>query len=481
MSGEDLYHGASDESSVSDAAATPLTPDPAPAGQSIYEPPRETPVHAVTDVLVIGGGPAGCAAALAARRMGAEVTLVERYNHLGGLSTGGLVIWIDRMTDWTGRQIIAGFASDVLSRLPADAVAGAPQRSWGSEDESEVGHWSERLGAFRGVVTWSPLIDPEWLKVTSAEMLASEGVRMLLHSWSVDVVRDGSRVGGVVFESKQGRRALLARVVIDATGDLDVCRQAGAPFESDADGSESNIQHCLNTAWTWAGVDFKRWIAFKRQDPTGHRELMERAREALGYVERPFVGWRDDVAVFMGPRLRGYSGLDVADLTRVEIQSRRRMLAHLDYFRHHAPGFENAWILLSAPQVGVRHTGRVVGRQKLVADDWKEGVRHQDEIGVSPSPSQKFANVSVPYGSLLPAQLDNVLVAGRHIACDSQTQAFMREIPQCWLTGQAAGTAAGLACAHAVAPAAVDVPELQHALRGQGVYLQTAGAAATTG
>jgi 2-polyprenyl-6-methoxyphenol hydroxylase-like FAD-dependent oxidoreductase len=481
VSGEALYHGASDESSAADTAGAELTPDPAPAGQSIYEPPRETPVHAVTDVLVVGGGPAGCAAALAARRMGAEVTLVERYNHLGGLSTGGLVIWIDRMTDWTGRQVITGFASEVLDRLPADAVAGAPERSWGSEDELEVGHWSERLGAFRGVVTWSPVIDPEWLKVTSAEMLAGEGVRMLLHSWAVDVVRDGPRVTGVVFESKQGRRALLARVVIDATGDLDVCRQAGAPFESDAEGSESNIQHCLNTAWTWAGVDFKRWIAFKRQDPVGHRELMERARQALGYVERPFVGWRDDVAVFMGPRLRGYSGLDVADLTRVEIQSRRRMLAHLNYFRHHAPGFENAWILLSAPQVGVRHTGRVVGRQKLIADHWKEGIRHDDEIGVSPSPSQKFANVSVPYGSLLPAQLDNVLVAGRHIACDSQTQAFMREIPQCWLTGQAAGTAAGLACGQGVAPAAVDVPKLQHALRGQGVYLQTAGAAVTTG
>jgi 2-polyprenyl-6-methoxyphenol hydroxylase-like FAD-dependent oxidoreductase len=480
VSGENLYHGASDESSAADPGGAELTPEPAPPSQSIYEPPRETPVHAVTDVLVVGGGPAGGAAALAARRMGAEVVLVERYNHLGGLSTGGLVIWIDRMTDWTGRQVITGFASEVLDRLPAGSVAGAPERSWGSEDETAVGHWRERLGAFRGVVTWSPLIDPEWLKLTSAEMLAETGVRMLLHSWVVDVVRDGARVGGVVFESKQGRRALLARVVIDASGDLDVCRRAGAPFESDADGSESNIQHCLNTAWTWAGVDFKRWIAFKRDDPNGHRELMDRAREALGYVERPMVGWRDDVAVFMGPRLRGYSGLDVADLTRVEIQSRRRMAAHLDYFRHHAPGFEHAWLMLSAPQIGVRHTGRVLGRRKLVAEDWKQGVRHDDEIGVSPSPSQKFANVSVPYGSLVPAGLEGVLVAGRHIACDSQTQAFMREIPQCWLTGQAAGAAAAMACSQGVEPAAIDVGRLQHELRGQGVFLQSAGAPVST-
>jgi hypothetical protein len=105
------------------------------------------------------------------------------------------------------------------------------------------------------------------------------------------------------------------------------------------------------------------------------------------------------------------------------------------------------------------------------AEDWKEGVRHSDEIGVSPSPSQAFENVSVPYGALLPADLDNVLVAGRHIACDSQTQAFMREIPQCWVTGQAAGAAAALAVRGGVAPGAVEVGKLQDALRAQGAYL----------
>jgi hypothetical protein len=141
--------------------------------------------------------------------------------------------------------------------------------------------------------------------------------------------------------------------------------------------------------------------------------------------------------------------------------------------------------MLSAPQVGVRHTGRVLGRHPMRAEEWKRGVRHPDEIGVSPSPSQAFENVSVPYGALLPAGLDNVLVAGRHIACDSQTQAFMREIPQCWLTGQAAGAAAALASDAGVAPSAVDVGELQDALRAQGAYLQPAGAvrpaAATAG
>jgi hypothetical protein len=137
--------------------------DEAPA-RTVHEPARETPVHDETDVLVVGGGPAGCAAAVAARRLGAEVTLVERYNHLGGLSTGGLVIWIDRMTDWEGHQVITGFASEILDRLPADAVAGAPPEQWGSTDAEPVAHWRERLSAFRDTVTWSPMIDPEWLK-----------------------------------------------------------------------------------------------------------------------------------------------------------------------------------------------------------------------------------------------------------------------------------------------------------------------------
>jgi FAD-dependent oxidoreductase family protein len=442
------------------------------ACQAVHEPARKTPVHEQTDVLVVGGGPAGCAAAVAARRAGARVTLVERYNHLGGLSTGGLVIWIDRMSDWSGRQVIAGFASEILERLPQGAVAGPPREQWGSRDPEAVAEWRERQSAFRDVVTWSPTIDPEWLKLESARMLQEVGARLLLHSWVVDAIVDGRELRGAIFESKQGRRAILAKVVVDASGDLDVCAAAGIPYESDIQGSASTIQHCLNTSWTWAGVDFKRWLAFKRGDPAAHRALMKRGYEELGFLEGPDVGWRDDVALFMGPRLAGYSGLSVEDLTAVELESRERMVAHLEFFRRHAPGFEHAWLMQSGPQVGVRHTRRVIGRHKMLGGEWRNGVRHDDEIGVSPPPSEKFANVSVPYGCLVPAHLDNVLVGGRHIATDPQTQAVMREIPQCWLTGQAAGVAAALSAGTGVAPQGLDVRELQAELLRQGVHVR---------
>jgi len=436
---------------------------------TVREPARDVPVYRACDVLVVGGGPSGTAAAVAAARLGAEVVLLERYNHLGGLSTGGLVIWIDRMTDWSGKLVMRGFAEEIMDRLPREAVAGPARKDWGSRDAASAAHWAQRTAAFHGTVTWSPTVDPERLKLASQEIALEQKVRLVFHSWAALPLLEDGKVRGAFFESKAGRQAVRAKVVVDATGDGDLFARAGAAFESDIEAAD--IHHCMNTAWLLGGVDMNRWIEFRAGSPEQFAQFMARGREELRAFERPFVSWRNDVALFMGPRQSGFSALDVDDQTEVEIRSHRLMALHLDFYRAHAPGFENAFLFLSAPQLGVRHARRLSGAKKILRAQWPTARIFDDEIGVTPSVSPKFPNISIPYGSLVPARLDGLLACGRHIACDPNSHGFMREIPQCWITGQAAGAGAALAANRGVEPRAVDIGELQSALLHQGVYL----------
>ncbi|HEY1745911.1 MAG TPA: FAD-dependent oxidoreductase [Xanthobacteraceae bacterium] len=443
--------------------------------KTIIEAQREVPVLAETDVLVVGGGPAGTAAAIAAARAGADVLLAERYNHLGGLSTGGLVIWIDRMTDWSGRHIIRGLAEEFVDRLPKDAVAGPPRADWGSRDSATAAYWAQRTAAYHGIVTWSPTIDPEALKTLSMQMATESKVRLLFHAWGAAPIMEGNAVKGAIFESKEGRHAVPAKVVVDTTGDADLIARSGAACDSDIDAGD--IHHCMNTAFLFGGVDMGRWLRFRREEPEAFAAFMTLGREQTKYFEKPFVSWRNDVALFMGPRLAGYSAVDVEDLTAVELRSRELAVGHLEIYRKAALGFSDAFLMLGAPQIGVRHSRRLVGLRKVARQQWDSGHVFEDEIGVSPSLSPKTPNISVPYGALVPERLDGILGAGRHVACDANSHTFMREIPQCWLTGQAAGVAAALAAASGAPPRDVAARSIQRELLRQGAYLS---AAATT-
>lgn len=436
----------------------------------VRESARDTPIYRECDVLVAGGGPAGTAAAAAAAKLGAEVVLLERYNHLGGLSTGGLVIWIDRMTGWDGELVIRGFAEEVFERLPKEAVAGPEPREWGSRDPVRAAHWAHRTSAFHGIVTWSPTIDPERLKLVSQDLLLERKVHLVYHAWIAAPLMEGGVVRGAVFESKSGRQAVRAKVVVDATGDGDLHAMAGARSETDIE--ESDIHHCMNTSWLFGGVDMARWIEFKAGEPEQFAQFMRLGRERLHFFEKPFVSWRNDIALYMGPRQSGFSALDVDDLTTVEVRSRNLMSQHLDFYRANAPGFEQAYLLYGAPQLGVRHARRLAGVSKVTRAQWPAGLTHRDEIGVSPCLSPKFPNISIPYGSLVPEKLDGVLACGRHMSCDATSHSFLREIPQCWVTGQAAGAAAAIAADRGVQPRAIDVRELQRSLLAQGVFLR---------
>ena len=263
---------------------------------------------------------------------------------------------------------------------------------------------------------------------------------------------------------------MLAKIVIDTTGDGDIFTAANVAGEDDV--LEDSIHGTMNTAWLFGGLDVPRWLEFKMNEKPAFSEFTQRAREQLSQFSLPMPAWRDDVVVFMGPRLSGFNAVDLEDLNQVEHLSRQRMQDLLRFYRTHAPGFENAWVMLTAPQIGVRHSRRMRGQTQMTGEDWKMGVWHDDEVGVSPSLAPKFASVSIPYRALIAERVPNLIAAGRHMSSDAQTHTFMREIPQCWVTGQAAGAAAALAASAEVDAIEVDIDALQRALLKQGAFLR---------
>ena len=432
-----------------------------------------TPVYRTCDVLVVGGGPAGTAAAVAAGRLGAEVVLVERYNHLGGLSTGGLVSWIDRMSDWDGNLVVAGIGAELIDRCGPDATLGPAPEIWGSTDSVEAAYWRVRTAALRDTVHWSPTLDPEVLKLVSHDIVRESNVHTLMHCWVVAaIVREG-RVGGVIFESKQGRYALTAPVVIDCTGDGDVFAQAGAPFDDDFDGDSAHAR--LNTSFRFGNVDMRRYLDFRMLHQAEFSEIMQRvSREGISLLAHPTP--YDSVALFLTPKMAGYSALDVADLTEVEFVSRDVAREGLRFFRENVPGFERAWILDTASQVGTRHARRLVGVERITIGSWRDAGGCVDSIGLCPGPTPSFPTLEIPYGSLVPASLNGLLAAGRNLSADTKSHAALREIPECWVMGEAAGVAATLAVDAGVEVREVDVSALQSQLVTQGVVVGRPGA-----
>lgn len=241
------------------------------------------------------------------------------------------------------------------------------------KDTATAQWWALRLSAFRGTVTYAPTIDPEWLRLQMLETVLEAGVHPIFHAWGARPIVEDGVVAGCLFESKQGRRAIRAKVTIDATGDGDLYAGAGAAFSKDV--NRDDIHACVNTAWLFGDVDMDEFLRFRAEQPAQFDAFLKRGRETLRFFEEPAVSWRPEIAVFMGPRLSGFSPIDVDDLTEVEIISRRLMLEHLKYYRANAPGFAKAFMMLSAPQIGIRHARRLEGADSLLRSHWDGRVR----------------------------------------------------------------------------------------------------------
>ena len=381
--------------------------------QTWREPGRNLPVVGRPDVLVVGAGSAGIAAAVAAARRGADVLLVERYGFVGGLATFGLINLLLTLDDGCGNQVVAGLCQEMVDRLSARGDARAPERSeWGSTDGAAVERWRSWgliWGAPPDVVRYSVAFDPEAFCDVAFDLLRAAGVRLRLHSWCAGAYAPDGRIESVVLESKRGREVVQPRVVIDASGDGDVMVAAGAAFES-------------------ITIPPHLWFRMGGVDPSAIASVGFRTT-APGRV---LVPW--------GPLGRRVDPTDPDDLTAAELECRDAVRATVARIREAQPG---AWLDDVAKMIGITESRRLAGDYVLEKSDGDR--RFADAIARTGHWTRREVVFDVPYRSLTTEAVRNLLVSGRCISASRYVHQATKEIPAAMATGEAAGAAGALA------------------------------------
>ncbi len=445
------------------------------APATIVEPSRRTPLLGDFEVVVVGGGPAGIAAAAAAGRSGRSTALIERYGFLGGAGTAaGLSTFCGLHANVHGEhtQVVHGVADDILDRLQHLGGLNAPHLSLGGKVQAQA-------------------YDISAYKIAADQLLVASGVKIFFHAFAVGMVKRGEReIDAVLIESKSGRRAVRGRLFIECSGDGDLAAWAGAPFEV-GDGAGNMLYP--STMFRINGVDpvkaGRAWeVIPKLMEEAERREGRKFPRK--GAIVRPQknpIEWRANLTQIRNPDGTAVSGLDLEQLSFGEVEGRRQCWETFEFIRGVTPGFENAYIVEIAPQIGIRETRRVLGQYLLSESDILESRSFPDSIGVNGWPVEahvagnvllKFPRIpesrgynQIPYRMIVPQAVDNLLMAGRCASMTHEGQSSARVSGPCFVMGQAAGTAADLALAARVAPAGVDVSSLQQRLEKDGAFL----------
>jgi hypothetical protein len=416
---------------------------------------------AETDVLVVGSGSAGSTAAIAAARNGAKTLLLERYGFLGGTSTAVLDTFYGFYTPGANAtKVVGGIGDDVVRAL------------------KQFGACFERpntYGAGTGVT-----YNPEYLKVVWERLAREAGVRVLLHAWVQDAEVQKGRVEGVVVATKQGLRRIAAKVVIDASGDADVCHYAGLPYEL---AGEREPAQTLTTTFRMANVDLERRRALPKAE--FHRLMAEAAGSGRYDLPRREGSDHPMAAAGMTATIMTRVQANATDpeiLTGAEIEGRRQALEYVRFLRDRVPGYEKADLAGFGVQIGVRETRRVHGEYRLTREDVLEARQFDDQIGLCGAPLEDHHSgadtkwqylpvgkcVGIPFRTLVAKGAENVLVAGRCFSATHDAHASVRSMAQCMAMGQAAGTAAALG----PSPREVRFSDLRARLEAQGAVLR---------
>ncbi|MFC1718410.1 FAD-dependent oxidoreductase [Candidatus Poribacteria bacterium] len=388
--------------------------------RKITEPAREIPVIFEKDVIVSGGGPGGLVAAIAASRMGADTILIEQQGFLGGTATAGLMNSFNGYRNQNppnDLQTVKGIAEEIVHELIRHGGA------------AEI----------NGPMPYKVAFDPEILKYVALKMCKEAGVQLLLYTYAVDVIVEDDTIKGVIVENKSGRQAILSRIVIDATGDGDTAAAAGAPFEKVNKVGENMM-----------GMSLLFRVGNVKDG---------------GSVEQPGV-------CYHRVSVDGYDGADGQDLTDAHVKTHEMMIEEVKKLKGR-PGYENAFLVQSAEYIGVRETRRIIGEYMVTEEDAVKDKRFEDVIAISSNPVPRYygkrfffehEGFDIPYRSLVPKKIENLLLAGRCISCEQVPFQSARSMAPLMAISEAAGTAAGLAVKQGVTPRQLDVKLLQKVL-----------------
>jgi hypothetical protein len=441
--------------------------------RELVEPSRRIPVYAESDVVVLGGGPAGIAAAAAAGRMGCSTLLVERYGFLGGMGTAaGVTNFCGFYANVHGehRQVVFGVAQELLERMGRMGGLSRPHPSLGGRILAQA-------------------YDTSVYKIAADELLLSSGVEVLFHALGVGVVMEGeSRVEALVVETKSGRLGIRGRVFVDCSGDGDLAAWAGVPYEKGKGPGELLYP---TTMFRVNGVDAERagraWEVIPRLMEEAERAGRRFPRKApIVRPQRNPLEWRVNFTQIRNPDGSPVDGTDARQLSYAEVEGRRQVWEMFEFLREWVPGFEGSYIVDIPPQVGIRETRRVVGEYQLREEDILGCAEFADAVGVNGWPVEDHVLGTVqirwppegsrgynqlPYRMLLPKGVENLLVAGRCASMTHGGQSAARVSGPCFVMGEAAGTAAALSLRKGVVPRALAVGELQRQLEANGVFL----------